>query len=62
MFASHIFAHNSDKNSSLQNLLFDSRLLYMVVECGRRFKSDLQSLEASLRYLSPLLEIDRFTS
>jgi len=28
MFASHIFAHNSDKNSSLQNLLFDSRLLY----------------------------------
>ena len=35
---------------------------YMVVERGRRFKANLQSLAASLRHLSPLLEIVRFTS
>ena len=34
----------------------------MVVERGRGFKSDLQSHEASLGHLSPLLEIVRFTS
>ena len=34
---------------------------YLVVECGRGFNSDLQSLEASLRYLSLLLEIVCFT-
>lgn len=34
----------------------------MVVECGRGFKADLQSLEATLRHLSAFLEIVRFTS
>lgn len=34
----------------------------ILVECGRGFKSDLQSREASLRQLSPLLEIVLFTS
>jgi hypothetical protein len=34
----------------------------LVVECGRGFNSDLQSLEASSRHLSVFLEIIRFTS
>jgi hypothetical protein len=34
----------------------------LVVECGRGFKADLQSLEATLRHLSAFLEIVRFTS
>ena len=33
----------------------------LVVEYGRGFKSDLQSLEASSRHLSALLQIARFT-
>ena len=39
-----------------------SEPLDVVVECGRGFNSDLQCREASLRQLSLLLEIVRFTS
>jgi hypothetical protein len=33
----------------------------LLVECGRGFKSDLQSIETSLRHLSSLLDIATFT-
>lgn len=37
-------------------------LAVVLVECGRGFKPYVQSLEASLRHLSPLLTFVRFTS